>query len=135
MFEEPPPREFEEWVDWLIGLIARYPANMTASDILYEQMIRHILQAREKVPSSGAHWEIAAFFGPAVAATVALLAHGRVGGYGQFRQLGSAIFGWEVRPLIPALFAAGTMHPGLDREWAERLAASMTLHDLRIMET
>lgn len=135
MFGEPPPKDFEEWVDWLIGLIGRYPDNIMIGEMGYVQMIQHVLLAREKVPSSGAHWEIAAFFGPAVAATVALLAHGRVESYPHFRQLASAIFGWEVRPLIPALFAAGTMHPSLDREWAERLAASMTLHDLRIMET
>lgn len=99
MFGEPPPKDFEEWVDWLIGLIGRYPDNIMIGEMGYVQMIQHVLLAREKVPSSGAHWEIAAFFGPAVAATVALLAHGRVESYPHFRQLASAIFGWEVRPL------------------------------------
>jgi hypothetical protein len=55
MFGEPPPQEFEEWVDWLVGLIGRYPDNITIGEIGYVQMIQHVLLAREKVPSSGAH--------------------------------------------------------------------------------
>lgn len=133
---EQPPDGFDEWVDWLIDLIERYPPKFARADaVFYDQMIGHIREARAHVPKSTAHWETAVFFGWAVAATVAMLGHGRVENYGQFRQLASAVFGWEVRPFIPALFAAGTMHPALQREWAERLASTMTLHDLRIMET
>ena len=134
MIGEPPPEGFEDWADWLLTLVDAKRTAATIDDMLYEEMIRHVRAAGAVVPKSAAHWETAAFFGFAVAATVAILSWGRVNNYAEFRQIASAIWGWEVRPFIPALFAAGTMHPGLDRQWAERLAASMSLHDLRIIE-
>lgn len=132
---EGPPEDLDDWMNWVCDQADHQSKSVTLTRLLYDQMFQHISQARSKVPKSEANWESAAFFGPAVAATVALLSQGRLESYAQFRQLASALWGWEVRPFIPSLFAAGTMHPSLHRETAEKLAATLTLHDLRIIDT
>lgn len=129
----PTELNFEAWGEYLIDLTDRYPNAMTINDLFYSELMQHIA-AKAKVPQSGAYWETASFYGYAVAATARLLVEGVLQNFDQFRQLGSVLFGLNARRYLPSLFAAGLLHPSLDREYAETLLSTMTLQDLRMID-
>lgn len=135
MTDNPRFENFDGWADWLIELARRYPSSLTATEIIQSEMLQHIQAAKNAVPASGTLWESAAFFGYGVAASVRILGEGVIQDYQQFRQIVSALWGWNVRPYIPALFSAAIMHPYLERKYAEKLMGTMKLYDLRIIDS